>query len=93
MDEFWWRLLALLNLLVLAVALQTIFELKSLFVRIVKALPTALESQVRIADDISKIELHISMRNKTHDELARELEWDIQKERIRKQRNSTSGGA
>ena len=73
----------LLNLLVLAVALQVIFELKALLEEVRKALPRTLYKQEEIADRLYKIELGLQLRDKTEDELAREIEWERRKEKMR----------
>jgi len=90
MDEIWWKLLMLLNLFVLAVALQVIFELKALLEEVRKALPRTLYKQEEIADRLSKIELSLQLRDKTEDELAREIEWEHRKEKMRRKKTDYS---
>jgi hypothetical protein len=89
MDDIWWKLLMILNLLVLVAVVTIISDLKELLHQVSKALPAALNAQERIADKVAALELNLRMRDKTDDEIARELEWEARKERIR-QRNHQS---
>jgi hypothetical protein len=91
MDDLWWKLLTILNLLVLAVVVQMFSEIKELLQEVRKALPAALRSQESLANDIRAIQLKLDMRDKTNEELAREVEWDLQKERLRQRRIDISG--
>lgn len=65
MDDIWWKLLTILNLLVLAVVVQLVSEIKEFLKEVRKALPTALWSQESLANDMRAIQLSLERADST----------------------------